>query len=191
MKNDKNKNTIVTLLVIIILILTILIILLSSKVIRLKNNELTNTNIVQENNNTNQLKENDDYNFIRETKTVLVKEPECTEKSTSLIAYIKSNGNIAIEQNNSEIEIKVGNAKYLYSTNILACTNYILYFITDDKELYFIDSNTIDQEVTKATDSKVIEFLGEESNDNGFFIKVLLENGSIEYIKYFDNQYNW
>jgi hypothetical protein len=54
--------------------------------------------------------------------------------------------------------------------------------------LYVIDnpnSTTLNQKAVKATESKVIEFLGVEGKSDGSYLKVLLESREIEYVKYF------
>ena len=39
------------------------------------------------------------------------------------------------------------------------------------------------------TDKKIVEFLGNETNDDGQYIKVLTEDKNIEYINYFKVQF--
>ena len=155
------------------------------------------TNNSNSNSNSNNSQENinnsedvvDETSYIRNTKVVLVEEPNCTgQHSTSLIANIEPNGNISIAQDRGAAEIVVGNAKYLYRVGILACDNVKLYYITGDNELYVIDrpsSTALNQEGTKVTDSKILEFLGTEAKDGDVYLKVLNSNKKIEYIKYF------
>lgn len=150
------------------------------------NENLDNSNQNQEENNSSNFDEND---FIRETRVTLIDEPNCTGKGTPLIAAIESNGNISIAQNGGAVEIEVGNAKYIYRVGIIACDNFKLYYITDDMELYVIDkpnSTTLNQKATKVTESKVVEFLGEEGKSDGSYLRVLLQNGKVEYIKFFE-----
>ena len=131
--------------------------------------------------------------YIRKTSLVLVEEPECSGKSSSLTATINNDKNIDIVQGNETGVVVVGNAKYIYNVGILACDVQRLYYITEDKELYYIQvPNTKDnnQKGIKATDSKVIEFLGKEYKDNeGDFIKVLTEDNKVEYINFFKPQF--
>lgn len=159
-----------------------------------ENNNQSNNNTTNNNGNTQEQTQSDDNkidetSFIRATRVVLVEEPNCTgQHSTSLIANIEPNGNISIAQDSAAAEIKVGNAKYLYKVGILACDNVKLYYITGDKELYVIDrpSSTVsNQKGTKVSDSKIVEFLGTEGRNDGSYLKVLNDNGKIEYVKYF------
>ena len=130
-----------------------------------------------------------ELDYIRQTSIVLVEEPNCTGgHSTSLKAEINSNKNIAIAQDKAAEEIIVGNAKYLYAINLIACDNVKLYYITEDNGLYVIDKPSTgnpNQKGIKVTSSKVIEFLGKETRDNGSYLKVLTEDKKVEYIKYF------
>lgn len=202
------------LLYIIIIILSVLVLLLSGYIFYTKslndkssssksneNDSLVENNktdsIDTNNSNSNNSQENidnsedvvDETSYIRNTKVVLVEEPNCTgQHSTSLIANIEPNGNISIAQDRGAAEIVVGNAKYLYRVGILACDNVKLYYITGDNELYVIDrpsSTALNQEGTKVTDSKILEFLGTEAKDGDVYLKVLNSNKKIEYIKYF------
>ena len=131
--------------------------------------------------------------YIRKTSLVLVEEPECTGNSSSRTATINNDKNIDIVQGNETGVVVVGNAKYIYSVGILACDVHRLYYITEDKELYYIDypsTSDTNQKGIKATDSKVIEFLGKEYKENdGDYIKVLTEDNEIEYINYYKIQY--
>ena len=168
-----------------------------------ENNNQSNDNTISNNDEINATNNNgntqeqtqgddnkiDETSFIRDTRVVLVEEPNCTgQHSTSLIANIEPNGNISIAQDRGAAEIKVGNAKYLYKVGILACDNVKLYYITGDKELYVIDrpsSTALNQKGTKVIESKIVEFLGTEGRNDGSYLKVLNDNGKIEYVKYF------
>lgn len=195
MKNEKNKNFIIVLLIIVIVILSAIVFLLATDTINL--NFLTNNNKnelsdIKTNNDDNETDNNeekyDEASFIRENSITLVDEPNCTGNSSPLVAAIESNGNISIGQNRGAVEIEVGNAKYLYSVGLLTCDNFKLYYITEDKELYVIDnpnSTTLNQKSSKATESKIIEFLGIEDKTDGRYLKLLNDNRKIEYIKYF------
>lgn len=183
-------------LVILTIILSVLVVALSGYIVydkMLNNNDLDN-NISDENgnniiDNTENNSENlEELNFVRETRLTLIDEPNCTGRGTPLMATIEDDGNISIAQDGGAVEIQVGNAKYLYRVGILACNSFKLYYITEDNELYVIDNqnaNTLNQKAVKATESKVIEFLGVEGKSDGSYLKVLLENRKIEYIKYF------
>lgn len=204
MENQKNNKGVIALLIIIIVILSTLCVLFATDTINFNskgnnNNELSNENITEEDNTLDGNKDNqkqeennnektDESNFIRETKITLIDEPNCTGNGSPLIATIESNGNISIAQNKEKAEIAVGNAKYLYRVSLHACDSFILYYITEDKELYKITnpkvSTVLNQKATKATESKVIEFLGVVDKSDGRYLKVLLESGEIEYIKY-------
>lgn len=144
-------------------------------------NEILNDDVTNDNENI------DSSNFVRQTRIILVNEPMCTGKDTPLVASIESNGNISISQNGESVEIEAGNAKYLYRVGRIACDSVTLYYITEEKELYVIEypnSTTINQKTTKVIEKKVIEFLGDEHNDSGGYLKVLLESGEIEYIEF-------
>ncbi len=149
-----------------------------------------NENIAQSseektNGNNTEYKESD---FIRKTKLVLVKEPECTGAATSLEAEINENKNIAISQNLGAEEIIVGNAKYIYSIGLFACDNITLYYITEDYGLYKVERPSAgdpNQKGKKVTSSQIIEFLGEDHRDDGNYLKVLTKDKKVEYIKYF------
>lgn len=155
-----------------------------------------------ENNNTNNNqedivtdKENNDStvsysedDFIRQTKVTLVEEPACTGNASSLTASIEQDGNIAISQGGGAVIIEPGNAKYLYQVGVIACDSVILYYITEDNDLYVIDNpdaRTPNQKATKVFEKKVTEFLGTEVDEEGGNLKVLLDNGEVEYIRYF------
>lgn len=200
MNKDKSR-IIISVLVVIILILVGLILLFSIGMIDFKGNDtksnLSNQEIMKEgdaskiDSSTKQVEENnseeiDSNSFIRETRVTLVEEPGCTGSNGSLTASIQPDGNILIAQNRGAVDIEVGNAKYLFKMTFIACDNVKLYFITEDSELYVIDhpdAGDLNQKFTKVTESKVKEFLGvgETKSD----LKVLLENGQIEYIKCF------
>lgn len=187
---ENKKTFIIGVLSTIVVVLTILVILLATNTISFNyriddnKNELSNENINKENNN----EIIDESNFIRETRITLVDEPNCTGNVSSLIANIEPNGNISISQNMGAVGIEVGNAKYLYRVGIIACDRIKLYYITEDKGLYVVDqpsAEKLNQKGTKVSSSKIIEFLGEEHREDGSYLKVLSENKTIEYIKYF------
>lgn len=168
-----------------------------------ENNNQSNNNTVSSNEENNTKNDNgntqeqtqsgadkiDETSFIRDTRVVLVNEPNCTgQHSTPLIANIESNGNISIAQDGGAMEVEVGNAKYLYRVGIIACDNVSLYYITKNKELYVIEdpsSTKLNQKGIKVSESKIVEFLGTEGKNDGAYLKVLNDNGEIEYIKYF------
>ena len=201
MEKQKNNKVVITLLVAIIVILSVLCILFATGTISLNTNKVndnnTNENITdngQNNQEENNNEKIDESNFIRETRITLVEEPACTGNSSPLIANIESDGNISIAQNKGAEKIKVGNAKYLYRVGIIACANIRLYYITEDKGLYVVDhpsAGKSNQKGTKVSSSKIIEFLGEEHRDDGSYLKVLTENKTIEYIKYFTAPDYW
>ena len=130
--------------------------------------------------------------FIRKTEVILVEEPACTGNGSSLIASINEDGYISISQSGGAVLVNPGKAKYLFNVGKLACDVVELYFITENNELYKVVNEDIhsgrDIEATKVTDSNVIEFLGTDVSEveDGYSssIKVLLEDGSVEYIEY-------
>ena len=130
--------------------------------------------------------------FIRKTEVILVEEPACGGNGSSLIASINEDGYISISQSGGAVLVNPGKAKYLFNVGKLACDVVELYFITENNELYKVVNEDIhsgrDIEATKVTDSTVIEFLGTDVSEmeDGYSssIKVLLEDGSIEYIEY-------
>ena len=203
MENQKNNKGVIILLFVIILILLVLCILFATGTISFNsriddnNNGLSNENINEENNNEkfdenineeNNNEKIDESNFLRETRITLVDEPNCTGNSSPLIANIESNGNISISQSKGAEVIEVGNAKYLYRVGIISCDNVRLYYITEDRGLYVVDHPSAgkqNQKGTKVSSNKIIEFLGEEHREDGSYLKVLTENKTIEYIKYF------
>ncbi len=147
-------------------------------------NEVSNNTDVDVSKNDNILHQN----YIRETRVTLIEEPNCTGVGSSVIATIEKNGNISIAKDRGAMEIEANNAKYLYKVGILACDNVKLYYITEDNDLYLIDnpnSYDLNQQSIKVSENKVTEFLGTESKSDGAYLKVLLKNGSVEYIKYF------
>ena len=161
-------------------------------------NEVSNNTDVDDNSNiTDGLEVDEDaskndnilqQNYIRETRVTLIEEPNCTGIGSSVIATIETNGNISIAKDRGAMEIEANNAKYLYKVGILACDNVKLYYITEDNDLYLIDnpnSYDLNQQSIKVSENKVTEFLGTESKSDGAYLKVLLKNGSVEYIKYF------
>ena len=193
---ENKKTFIIGVLSTIVVVLTILVILLATNTISFNyriddnKNELSNENINKENNN----EIIDESNFIRETRITLVDEPNCTGNGSSLIANIEPNGNISISQNMGAVGIEVGNAKYLYRVGIIACDRIKLYYITEDKGLYVVDqpsAEKLNQKGTKVSSSKIIEFLGEEHREDGSYLKVLSENKTIEYIKYYTTPNYW
>ncbi len=205
MENQKNNKGVIILLIVIIVILLALCVLFATGTISFnlgsKNDSNKNSNFEQNttqdqsqnttSNTQNQSQNNniDESTFVRDTRVTLIDDPNCTgQHSTPLIANIEPDGNISIAQDGGAAVIKVGNAKYLYRVSVLACNNVKLYYITEDKELYVIDgpsSTLLDQKGTKVTESKIIEFLGTEGREDGAYLKVLNENGTTEYIKYF------
>lgn len=206
MEQEKNNKGVIALLVAIIAILLALVILLATGTISFKSNATNNSNNQSNggitetnntaddttaNNNDNQQSQNNNVSesdYIRQTSVVLVEEPGCTGHSTSLTAEINSDKNIGIAQDKVAEEIIVGNAKYLYKVGILACDAVKLYYITEDNGLYVVDhpnTGNPNQKGTKVTSSKIVEFLGEESRDDGAYLKVLTESKNIEYIKFF------
>lgn len=196
MEKNKSKNIIIILLSLIIVVLGVLCVLFATGKIGNKNIQ-NNTNVINQssqntdnsNNSENQANTINESDYIRQTEVILIKEPDCTgQHSSSLTAAINSNGNIGISQDMGAEEVVVGNAKYLYSVNIIACDNVKLYYITRDNELFVLDhpsSSAINQKGTKVTESKITEFLGIDNRTDGNYLKVLNSNGNVEYYKYF------
>lgn len=160
------------------------------------NNDTDSKNNINENDKTSgivsdevQYTEND---FIRKTEVVLVEEPACTGIGSSLVASINEDGYISISQSGGAVLVNPGKAKYLFNVGKLACDIVELYFITENNELYKVVNEDIhsgkDIEATKVTESKVVEFLGTDVSEmeDGYssYIKVLLEDESVEHIEY-------
>lgn len=137
--------------------------------------------------NSNKYSVNDYY---RHTKLTLVDAVLCYGSPThdsDMVASIENNGDISIAQSYGAILIENANAKYLYKVSKIAADEVDLYFITNKGELYAIynpNASQYNQKKVKVTDSKVKEFLGTESKENGDYLKVLLEDGEVEYILY-------
>lgn len=195
---EKNNVGVIVILSVVIVILAILCVLFVTNTISLKSGSTNNGNLSNNNVSDNNVESNNyannNYNetdFIRQTEIVLVKEPDCTgQHSTSLTASINSNGNIGIAQDKGAEEVIVGNAKYLYSVNVIACDNVKLYYITNDNELYLLDnpsSSALNQKGVKVTDNKIAEFLGIDNRTDGNYLKVLNTIGEVEYYKYFSS----
>ena len=208
----KNNKGVIVLLIVIIVMLVALCVLFATGTINFKTNDNSvdninnqentngnnnvindtndaNSNIEEKNNSNNQVTDN--MNFIREKRITLIEEPNCTgQHSTPLVATIEPNGNITIAQDGGAVEIEVGNAKYLYKVVVIACDNVKLYYITENNDLYVIerpDSVTLNQKSSKVIDKKVVEFLGNERKNDDLYLKVLLEDKTIDYIKYFSS----
>lgn len=160
------------------------------------NKDTDSKNNINENDKTSgivsdevQYTEND---FIRKTEVVLVEEPACTGNGSSLVASINEDGYISISQSGGAVLVNPGKAKYLLNVGKLACDIVELYFITENNELYKVVNEDIhsgkDIEATKVTESKVVEFLGTDVSEmeDGYssYIKVLLEDESVEHIEY-------
>lgn len=199
MKKGDSKSIIIIFLSIIIVILSALIVLFATGTINLNSKENNSNDVNLSNKDKNKNTQNDEdksnnndekideSNYIRQTKVTLIDEPNCTGNSSPRVATIEADGKISISQNGGAGTIETRNAKYLYSVGILACDRFKLYYITEDNNLYVIDNpdaSTSNQKAVKATESKVIEFLGTEVKDSSSYLKVLLENKNIEYIKY-------
>lgn len=132
----------------------------------------------------------DSSKFIRHTDLNLI-EKGCIDNDTQLTAGIEDDGYLYVAD--SHVAEKLSNVpvKYIYSISLLACHNVTLYFITKNNELYYSEdvSSWIDHEkptAKKLTNSKIKEFLGIEKRNDGDYLKLLRENDTIEYIKYFD-----
>lgn len=148
-----------------------------------ENNDVDN---IVGNSNLIQYEDVNQTQYIRDTKVILYDE-QCHGDGVKLEVQIDDNTkNIAIMQGLGAFEIKVGNAKYLYNASVIACDNYNLYYITENNELYLFDKPITDSSIArKVTDSSVVEFLGHEFKENdGEYLKVLLLDGRVEYIKY-------
>ena len=128
--------------------------------------------------------------YHRDTKLTLVDAVLCygsPNHDSDLVASIEGNGDIALSQYLGAVLIENANAKYLYKVSKIAADNVDLYFITKNNQLYVIknpNASQYNQPTEKVTNSKVKEFLGTESKDDGDYLKVLLENGEVEYILY-------
>lgn len=142
--------------------------------------------------------------YIRDDTLILY--PASCLGNGPLISYINKDKNIVISgsggnfvQSDGSTEViqinkivKSANAKYLYKVGIISCDSIYLYYINNNNELYLIDIQSIHNDTnilskgTKITNSKVVEFLGEETKEYERYLKVLLEDGTVEYIKYFE-----
>ena len=209
MKSDKLKNVIIVMLLLIIVMLVLLIGYVyqdknKDNIVNGDNNQGqenvdSDFNIeeddedndieIKEDNNLNKYTEND---FIRETQVTLIEEPLCSGNGSSLIATIESDGNISVSRAGSATLITPGNAKYLYRVEKIVCDSVDLYYITDNGKLYLVSQGQLnsgkDEVAVKVTESNAVEFLGTELKETeegyNYYLKVLLKNGNVEYIKY-------
>lgn len=159
---------------------------------------LNNQSISNNKNNQSNVSATSKYttkDFHRNTRLTLVDGVLCygySDHSRDVYASIVQNGDIAIEQGLGAILIENANAKYLYKVSKIAADNVDLYFITNNNELYVIrnvNASTYNQPKVKASNNRVKEFLGTTSKNNGEYLKVLLENGSVEEVLYLEYLY--
>ena len=170
------------------------------------NIEKDESEVNQENNESNTNDNNKEYtykDFIRDD-TLILYGVSCFGTGP-LITYINNENDIIISgsggkslQNDGSTKenkinniIKSANAKYLYKVGVISCDSIDLYYINNNNELYLIDNDSILYKTDiskgkKVTNSKVVEFLGEEHKEYESYIKVLLEDETVEYIKYFE-----
>jgi len=181
------------------------------------NDKPENENNDEDNKDTNENDDNKEYtyeDFIRDD-TLILYGPSCLGTGP-LISYINEDNDIVIsgsrgrqlQSDGSMKEIKIdnivksANAKYIYKIGMISCDGIDLYYINNNNELYLIDNDTMLYKTgilpkgKKATNSKVVEFLGEEhieydeydeiGKKGDTYIKVLLEDGTVEYINHLE-----
>lgn len=129
--------------------------------------------------------------FHRNTSFKLIDAQLCYGMSSDadLIAKIERGGDISLSQNLGAVLLEGTNAKYLYVVRKIAADNIDLYYITNNNELYVIkqpNASNYNQARQKVTNKKVVEFLGTESRSNGDYLKVLCQDGSVEYILFLE-----
>lgn len=108
---------------------------------------------------------------------------------SDLIASIEKGGNISLSQNLGAVLLEGTNAKYLYAVSKIAADNVDLYYITNNNDLYVIknpNASNYNQARNKVINKKVVEFLGTEERNNGEYLKVLCQDGSVEYILFLE-----
>lgn len=125
--------------------------------------------------------------FYRDTYLKLIDAQLCYGMSSDsdLIARIERGGDISLSQNLGAVLLEGTNAKYLYVVRKIAADNIDLYYITNNNELYVIkqpNASSYNQSRQKVINKKVVEFLGTDSRSNGEYLKVLCQDGSVEYI---------
>lgn len=146
---------------------------------------------VTSNNNPGSYGNYSQSDFHRDTYLKLIDAQACYGMSSDadLIARIENGGNISLSQNLGAILLEGTNAKYLYVVRKIAVDNVDLYYITNNNELYVIknpNASNYNQAKQKVTNKKVVEFLGIDERNNGEYLKVLCQDGSVEYILYLE-----
>ena len=146
---------------------------------------------VPSNNNSGSYGNYKQSDFHRKTRLKLIDAQLCYGMSSDadLIASIEKGGNISLSQNLGAVLLEGTNAKYLYAVSKIAADNVDLYYITNNNDLYVIknpNANSYNQARTKVINKKVVEFLGTEERNNGEYLKVLCQDGSVEYILFLE-----